>query len=229
VPTDKPTLGDVMVEKPERRSYRAPRRDEQKRLTRKRILECALIDFSQRGFDASSLRDIAKEAGTSFSAIQKHFGNKTELWRAAIDEMFARQDEELAFSSFMDADRLTSEDLREIVHRYVRYCARHPEHLRITVHESLRDTDRAQWIAERHTKRVHQPFMRLFAQAVADGLLPAVPMPSMLYIMASAAEMMFALGAEVNHVYGVDVRDPAVIEAHANGICSLLLRSAGSS
>lgn len=206
------------------RSYRAPGRDEQKRLTRQRILQCALIDFSDRGFEASSLRNIAAEAGVSFAAIQKHFGTKDELWRSAIDEMFARQDEALGFAQWLETDRLTRNDVRELVHRYVRYCAQHPEHVRIILHESLRDSERVSWMVEHHTKRVHEPFVRLFTRAIEEGFLPPAPMHSIMYILTSAAETMFALGAEVRHVYGVDVHDPAVIEAHADAICAMLWR-----
>lgn len=222
--TNKSSSEPVAGELHERRTYSAPGREEQKRVTRQRILQCALIEFSQRGFDAASLRDIAKEAQISFSAIQKHFGTKEELWRAAIDDMFARQEAELGFPDLSEVEQLRLADMREMIRRYVRYCARHPEHMRITIHESLRDSDRVRWMAERHIKRVHEPFVRLFARAAEEGLLPAVPMPSMLYILASAAETMFALGAEVSHVYGIDVHDPTIVEAHAEGMCALLLR-----
>ena len=171
------------------------------------------------------MRDIAAEAGVSFAAIQKHFGTKAELWHAAIDEMFARQDDALGFAEWSGADRLTHADVRELVHRYVRYCARHPEHVRIIVHESLRDSDRVRWMVERHTKRVHEPFIRLFTRAIEEGILPPAPMHSIMYILTSAAETMFALGAEVRHVYGVDVHDPMVVEAHADAICAMLLKN----
>lgn len=138
--------------------------------------------------------------------------------------MFARQDEELGFADWLKTERLTIGDLRELIHRYVRYCARHPEHVRIMVHESLRDSERVAWVAQRHTKRVHEPFVRLLTRACDEGLLPQVAMPSLMYIITSAAETMFALGAEVKHVYGVDVHDPAVVEAHADAICAMLLR-----
>jgi len=224
MPSDAPASEPPPADRSKPRRYRAPGREEQKRETRERILHCALIDFSQRGFDAASLRDIAAEAQVSFAAIQKHFGTKDALWRAAIDEMFARQEEELGSAQWAAAERATPADLREFIHRYVRYCARHPEHVRITVHESLRDTERVRWITERHIKKVHEPFVRLFERSVEDGWLPDIPAISMLYILTSAAGTMFALGAEVRHVYGIDVHDPAVVEAHAAGLSALILK-----
>lgn len=217
--------GAALAPKTSRRNYNAPSRDEQKRETRKRILDCAMQHFSERGFEASSLRDLAREAEVSFAAVQKHFGSKEALWQAAIDEMFSRQAQELGLAEWSTKDRLLGSDLRELIHRYVRYCARHPEHVRIMVHESLRDTDRVAWVAERHTRRIHEPFVRLLTQASADGLVAPAPMPSLMYVFTSASQTMFALGAEVKHTYGIDVYDTAVVNAHANAICTMLLRA----
>lgn len=213
-----------VTELSKRRGYRAPGREKQKHATRRRILEAALQEFSRRGYDAASLRDIALEAEVSFAAIQKHFGTKEELWRAAIDEMFARQDAELDFGDTFRTDSLTTDDLREFIHRYVLYCARHPEHVRIIMHESLQDSNRVQWMAIRHTKRVHTPFARFLTTAMEQRLLPQAPILSMIYILAASAEMIFALGAEVKHVHGVDVQDPMVIKSHADAICAMFIR-----
>lgn len=52
--------------------------------TKQRLLEAAMKVFSQKGFQASSMRAITREAGTSLSAANYHFGSKEELLRAAL-------------------------------------------------------------------------------------------------------------------------------------------------
>ena len=42
--------------------------------TRARILDAAMEDFALRGFEASTLRDIASQAGVSLGLIRHHFG-----------------------------------------------------------------------------------------------------------------------------------------------------------
>ena len=54
--------------------------------TRQRILEAALRLFSQGGYDAVSVRDIALAAGANVAAISYHFGGKPGLYRAALNE-----------------------------------------------------------------------------------------------------------------------------------------------
>jgi AcrR family transcriptional regulator len=52
--------------------------------TRRRILETALALFSAGGFEGTSTRDIAEQAGVNLPAIQYYFGSKEGLYRAAI-------------------------------------------------------------------------------------------------------------------------------------------------
>ena len=52
--------------------------------TKERLLDAAIRVFSKKGFQASSMRIITREAGTSLSAANYHFGSKEELLRAAL-------------------------------------------------------------------------------------------------------------------------------------------------
>src|SRR2546423_13421762 len=51
---------------------------------RARIREAALRLFAERGIDAATIRDIAKEAGVSPGLVRHHFGSKEAL-REACD------------------------------------------------------------------------------------------------------------------------------------------------
>ena len=55
-------------------------------LTRQSLLNAALEVFSQKGYDASRLEDIAEAAGVTRGAIYHHFGGKAELFYALMDE-----------------------------------------------------------------------------------------------------------------------------------------------
>ncbi|MBQ0937319.1 CerR family C-terminal domain-containing protein [Ideonella paludis] len=54
--------------------------------TRERLLLTALRLFAQRGFSATSTREIAQAAGANVAAIAYHFGDKAGLYRAAFFE-----------------------------------------------------------------------------------------------------------------------------------------------
>lgn len=62
--------------------------------TRERLLDAALQVFSQRGYYAASVDEIAAEAGYSKGAVYSNFSNKEELFLALIDRRFAQDAQE---------------------------------------------------------------------------------------------------------------------------------------
>lgn len=69
---------------PVRRLPRAQRREQ--------ILAAATEAFARSGFAATSLEDIAAEAGITRVILYRHFDSKTDLYRAVLDRMCARLD-----------------------------------------------------------------------------------------------------------------------------------------
>jgi AcrR family transcriptional regulator len=68
--------------KPLRRLPRAQRREQ--------ILTAATEAFARSGFAATSLDDIAAQAGITRVILYRHFDSKTELYQAVLDRMCAR-------------------------------------------------------------------------------------------------------------------------------------------
>src|SRR6478735_2846273 len=58
------------------RSTAAARRDE--------LLDAAMIEFGERGFEGTSTEDIARRAGISQPYLFRLFGTKKELFKAAV-------------------------------------------------------------------------------------------------------------------------------------------------
>jgi AcrR family transcriptional regulator len=69
---------------PPRRLRRAQRRDQ--------ILAAATKAFARSGFAATSLDDIATQAGITRAILYRHFDSKTDLYQAVLDRMCARLD-----------------------------------------------------------------------------------------------------------------------------------------
>ena len=49
------------------------------------MLDAALLLFADRGWAATGMRDVAREAGVSVETVYANFGSKTDLLMAAID------------------------------------------------------------------------------------------------------------------------------------------------
>ncbi len=59
-------------------------------ITRDTLLKTALVVFSQKGFTATTLEDVAKRAGVTRGAIYWHFGSKIEMYNALLDQYASR-------------------------------------------------------------------------------------------------------------------------------------------
>lgn len=64
--------------------------------SRSAFLEAALHCFAQRGFEGTSIRDIAAEAGRNSSLISHHFGSKEGLYEAVFRRVLAARKAALA-------------------------------------------------------------------------------------------------------------------------------------
>src|SRR3989442_3597167 len=66
-------------------------REEQRALTRARVLEAAARVFAREGFHGASVHEIAREAGATTGAIYSNFAGKEDLYLAVFEEHVATQ------------------------------------------------------------------------------------------------------------------------------------------
>ncbi|KUL40144.1 TetR/AcrR family transcriptional regulator [Streptomyces regalis] len=70
-----------------RRRGRPPRTESAD--TRDRILDAAREEFSERGYEKTSVRGIAKAAGVDSALVHHYFGTKEQVFEAAVEVAFA--------------------------------------------------------------------------------------------------------------------------------------------
>jgi AcrR family transcriptional regulator len=75
------------------RHYRSPRREQQARRTRARIIAAAADRFLARGYAATTMRAVAADAGVALPTVELVFGTKARLLKAVIDTAIAGDDE----------------------------------------------------------------------------------------------------------------------------------------
>lgn len=61
-------------------------REEQKELTRRRLVDAAEAVFARSGYHGSSVEEIAREAGATTGALYSNFAGKEELFLALFEE-----------------------------------------------------------------------------------------------------------------------------------------------
>jgi AcrR family transcriptional regulator len=82
-----------MADDVKRRSYRTPRRGEQARATRRKIVNAAQRLFLDNGYAATTLEEIAADAGVAVQTVYFHFGNKRTVLKEVMDVASVGDDE----------------------------------------------------------------------------------------------------------------------------------------
>jgi TetR/AcrR family transcriptional regulator len=195
-------------------------RAEQRESTRRRIVEAAVVAFSEEGYRASSTRDIAARAGVTQGLVTYHFESKDELWRAAADRIFGQLVGEMPDRSNLDPhDR--REAAREAIRAYVRSAARHPELLQFMVDAGKHADDRMRWLVETHVAPRFADVAR-FSTEVFGGADPELA-AHIYYALAGAASLIFANASECRQLTGMDPRAPGPVERHAELVARMFV------
>lgn len=190
--------------------------------TRERILDAALEVFAERSFEGASTREIATRAGVTQPLLNYHFRAKDDLWRAAVDRLFAELNGALTAraTGLRGVDELTA--FRLLVREFVYFSARNPQLHRIITAESKADGPRMDWLVERHVRQLYDATTAQFARFTEQGHLPAIAPAHLYYLLTGAAPTMFVLAPECRRLSGIDPFNDDVIEAHADAVITLL-------
>lgn len=221
-----------------------PRRQARSELTRERILEAALAEFSTNGFEAASTRAIAARAGVHQPQIHYHFDTKDSLWRAAVEHLFDLLDRSISLNDLIDSGpsadgtHRTPEDrasdpskarrpdprdmLEALIRRFVRFAAEHPELNRIMVQEDTKDSERLAWITDNHVRTRFDGMTALLAVAAVPHLRDADPLV-LYYSLIGAASLLYVNAPEGRRLTGREPTDPAVIERHADALVAMFV------
>ncbi len=96
------------------------RSSSQKAPTRERILAAALSLFAEKGFEETTVQDIARSVGIKAASLYAHFKGKTSIFRAVLSGAMDSWSNAIE-DCFKDAveEKSMEEGLSNILHRYV--------------------------------------------------------------------------------------------------------------
>src|SRR5258705_13892395 len=112
----------------ERRGRPRKRAEQQRSLeTRGAILDAAIAEFAERGFEGASIRAIADRLGLQHPLITYHYRSKDILWRAAAQHAFAQIRSEWDISTPEESDLSPLARLRQEYKVFFRLSVAVPE------------------------------------------------------------------------------------------------------
>lgn len=146
--------------------------------TRRRILETALEMFAAEGYDGTSTRQLAEQAGVNLPAIQYYFGSKEGLFRAVIQSIVAQTEVHMfgltervkAALSVRDTPRADLlELLCQLLESFVSLvtCGSQMESKRLLfARAEVEDTPGLQQLHESGMQQIFQPCLELTARLI---------------------------------------------------------------
>lgn len=135
--------------------------------TRRRILEAGRELFAERGFAASSMRELAERAEVALSASYYHFPSKRDVLLAIMEE--AMDHLEQGALEVLALERPPLERLPALVHAHVRVHLAEPNRARVADTEirSLDPKARTEVVARRDRYEFY--FRDTLRQGIEDG------------------------------------------------------------
>jgi TetR/AcrR family transcriptional regulator len=197
------------------------RHEEQSALTRERLLDAALTEFSARGFDGASTRTIAKLAQCHQPQINYHFASKEALWEATVTRLFAELENEVAF-----IDRITNptERFEQMIRRFVVFAARRPELNRIMVAEAMTDGPRLRWLVDNYARTAYGRILSNWREVRASGNGANIDERLVYHLFVGASSLLWANAPEARLLDASLVpTDESVLVAHADAIVAFFL------
>lgn len=199
---------------------------------RERLLDAALEEFGAKGFDGASTRAIARRIGAHQPQIHYHFASKEALWNAAVDHLFAELTGAMRglpvarlLHPAADVAEIAA-TFAEIIRRFVRFAACHPELNQIMVHEATAESSRLTWMTERHVQPLYDSMRVLWRRLRAAGKAAQIDERLFHYVMVGAASLVYVNAPEARRLTGIEPTARKWVGVHADGLVAMLLPGA---
>jgi AcrR family transcriptional regulator len=180
------------------------------------LLDAALDAFAERGFDGTSVRELARDLGVSHNLIPQRLGSKEQLWFAAIDHGFGALAIALAqVLSEVDAGDDVAR-LRALVVRFIEVNAARPALLRIINQEAAAPGPRLDHLFTYFIDPVRQFGADLLARLQAGGQVRTDSVSLVYFLMTHGAGGPLALpGLAARFGAAIDPTDADAVHRHA--------------
>ena len=162
---------------------------------------------------------------------------KEALWFASVDHLFDLLSQAMHGLALPD-DAAAADDaapladvLAEMIRRFVRFAAAHPELNQIMVHEATAASDRLTWMTQRHVRPIYDALRGAWKRLRDAGIAAPIDDAMVHYVLVGAASLPYVNAPEARLLTGAEPTAPDWVERHAESLVETLLparRSAGS-
>lgn len=210
-----------------KRPKQGKRREQQRAIeTKQAILESALREFADKGFDGASTREIAERASVNHRLIGHHFGNKELLWKATAKDVFGHyvHQQRERYRGLDGVDQPTL--LRLMLREFILFSAKVPQLHRFMMQANEGGKERLAWLIKNHLAPGISLDLMLLKKAQEAGMLRSGDVMHLRYLFIGAATSVFTFAEEYESMSKQDPFDDKFVEKHIEMVLSLFLTSA---
>src|SRR6266702_5818848 len=156
------------------RRERPRKRAEQQRAieTRASILNAAIAEFAERGFEGASIRAIADRLGIQHPLITYHYRTKDILWRAVAEYAFAEIRESWDIRIPPDSSLSAVDRVREEFRAFLQFTIQHVDFHQFMMRENIPGSPRLKWLVKNMLQPTMNRLVPQIAETQKDGGLP---------------------------------------------------------
>jgi TetR/AcrR family transcriptional regulator len=192
--------------------------------TRRAILAAARSEFSAHGLSGGRVLRIAERAGVNKQLIYYYFGSKDDLYRAALESVYA---EIRALERGLKlADLTPAAAMAALIRFSFDYLARHPDFIGMLNHENATGARHVRSSAA--IRATNSPLIELVAatlkRGVDAGVFRGAVDPVELYVsLAGMSYFFFSNRLTLSSIFGRDLSEPPLESAYREHVVALTL------
>lgn len=188
------------------------------------LLDAAVAEFAEFGFEGGRVDRIARQAGVNKQLVYHYFGSKADLYRTALEEVYRHIREREQELHLSDVD--PEEAMRRLVGFSFDYLSEHPEFIAL-VNDENRMGARHLKTSEKVTE-MHSPLVRLVEETLARGVKTGVFNdrfgPVNLYLSVAALSFFYLSNhSTLSVIFDRDMVSPAQAARRREHVISFVL------
>ncbi len=173
------------------------------------ILQTAAVAFARGGFAATSMDEVAAEAGVTRLIIYRHFASKEDLYRAVLERVAARLRDE-----FAEGRKQARSRRGWVVDSILRVARENPDGFRLLTGHALREVKFVSYYEAWWDQAVRMADT-LAGASIADPVVRAWADRTIVAYLVDAVDAWLEVGDTG--------RDPEFVERATNGVTAMYL------
>lgn len=193
------------------------RREQQRSIdTRTAILDAALDEFAERGFDGASTRRIGVRAGLDHTLITYHYRTKDALWKAVAEYNFTQIQDLWEQAIPADSNMSAADRIRVEFRTFLRFAVEHSAFHHFMLRENQGNSPRLTWLLDRMLRGIKDRLTDQIRAAQEEGTVIGGDPDLVYYLLIGMTSALSSLKHEIAATTGITLSDEAAVESYWN-------------